>query len=53
MWYYCSSSMAEPKVERRSKLRVAARLPVSVCSGTARVKSDGVTRDLSMTGVFL
>lgn len=52
MWY-SRFSMREPAAERRSRSRIAARVPVSVRSGSQNLESPGYTRDLSMTGVFL
>ncbi len=45
--------MAKSKTDRRFRSRVAARLPVSVRAGDETFQSAGVTRDLSMNGVFL
>jgi hypothetical protein len=45
--------MLKPKSERRSRSRIAARLPVSVRSGSGNLEPAGYTRDLSMNGVFL
>jgi hypothetical protein len=41
------------KTERRLRSRIAARLPVSVRAADEKFQSAGVTRDLSMNGVFL
>jgi hypothetical protein len=45
--------MLEPKAERRSRSRIAARVPVSVRAGSENLEVSGYTRDLSMSGVFL
>ncbi len=45
--------MREPKAERRSRSRIAARVPVAVRSEKANLESSGYTRDLSMNGIFL
>lgn len=45
--------MPGPKAERRSRSRVAARMPVSVRTGTENPVAAAYTRDLSMNGVFL
>lgn len=44
--------MPSPKSERRSRNRVPARLPVSIKSPGSQ-SASGLTRDLSMTGIFL
>lgn len=45
--------MPEPKPERRSGKRVAAKVPATVATIDGTVKQAAVTRDLSMTGIFL
>ena len=45
--------MSETKRERRSGQRIPVRVPVSVKAPHERVATSGVTRDLSMGGVFL
>jgi hypothetical protein len=45
--------MSEPKPERRSGKRVEAQVPATVASLDGQQKQAAVTRDLSMTGIFL
>jgi hypothetical protein len=45
--------MSDTKRERRSGQRLPVRVPVSVNSSSERLSTTGVTRDLSMGGVFL
>jgi hypothetical protein len=45
--------MIEPKPERRGKARVNASVPATVATRDTAQKQAAVTRDLSMTGVFL
>jgi hypothetical protein len=45
--------MAGPKPERRSGKRIAAQVPATVATLDGKVKQAAVTRDLSMTGIFL
>jgi hypothetical protein len=41
------------KIDRRSRQRVVAQVPVRVRSATAEVESSAHTRDVSTNGVFL
>jgi hypothetical protein len=45
--------MPGPKQERRSGKRVAAQVPATVATLDGKQKQGVVTRDLSMTGIFL
>jgi len=45
--------MIQPKQERRGGKRVAASVPATVATKNSPQKQAAVTRDLSMTGVFL
>jgi hypothetical protein len=45
--------MPGPKPERRSGKRIAAQVPATVATIDGKVKLAAVTRDLSMTGIFL
>ena len=40
------------KTERRSRSRIAARVPVTIRSQEDNVKTGGYTRDLATSGVF-
>jgi hypothetical protein len=42
-----------PKIDRRSRKRVVATLPVRVRGAAASVESNAKTRDVSTNGVFL
>ncbi len=45
--------MPDAKPERRSRQRLAVRVPVSIQSRQGRVQASGYTRDLSTSGIFL
>ena len=45
--------MSDPKAERRSRKRVAAQVPATVATSDHLQRQAAITRDLSMTGVFL
>jgi c-di-GMP-binding flagellar brake protein YcgR len=45
--------MIEPKRERRTRGRIAVSVPATVATQDTTQKQAAVTRDLSMTGVFL
>lgn len=48
-----SPPMPGTKPERRSGKRVAAQVPATVATLDGKQKQAAVTRDLSMTGIFL
>ena len=43
----------EPRRERRSGQRITAQVPATVATRDDRQRQAAITRDLSMTGVFL
>lgn len=45
--------MPEPESERRSGVRVPAKVPVSIKAVGGTLGTSGETRDLSMSGIFL
>lgn len=45
--------MVDPKPERRARARVNASVPATVATRDTPQKQAAVTRDLSMTGIFL
>ena len=45
--------MNAPKSERRARNRVSASIPATVATRDSAQKQAAVTRDLSMTGIFL
>jgi hypothetical protein len=45
--------MTDIKPERRSGQRIAARVPVSIKTGTGTADGTGFTRDLNAGGIFL
>jgi hypothetical protein len=45
--------MPETKVDRRSRQRIPAEVPVTIRSASGSLQATGRTRDLSMSGIFL
>jgi len=44
--------MTREKIEQRSQPRIVARVPLTVSTKQAEVKTTGHTRDLSSSGIF-